>query len=95
MQVYMARKQEGHAWYQSPSRPHASHCSPVCRSPGSPAWDLSSPKEALQLGGEQPSGAHRPLLADLLGPPRIHPHGCRTGLAGEMRLVLPRGPLGC
>lgn len=75
-----------------PEGPHASHCSPFCRSPGNPAKDLSLPKEALQLGGEQPSGAHRPLLADLLVPPPYTPNSCRRGLAGKMLLCHQEGP---
>lgn len=33
---------------------------PLCRSPGSFGWGLSDSKEALQLGGEQPSGPTSP-----------------------------------
>lgn len=63
--------------------PHASHYSPFCRSPGSPAKDLLIPKEALLLGGEQPSRTHRPLFADLLVPPPTHPTAAEGAWLGK------------
>lgn len=61
-QVYNARKQESQIWYQGLPclAPMPLTAGPLCRSPGSPGWGLSDSKEALQLGGEQPSGPTSP-----------------------------------
>lgn len=61
------------------------------RSPGNPAGDLSIPKKALQLGGEQPSG---PLLADPLVP-TPPTQQLQEGPGWENASVPPGGPLGC
>lgn len=81
--------QEARRLGSEPDAPHDSPCSPFCRSPGSPAWALSIPKEALQLGGEQPFGPTGPSLQTSLPYPPPTPPAAGGASLGESQERAP------